>query len=202
MSRFWLLIKGWVVAGATATVCNFLATVVTASKRVGFLPETGWGQIIKETFNAAVSNDTTALKALFKVPEKVTMLVTPAEAVPGILCFLGMIIAGQLVYVVMKKIAPKLQFPTVLYITFIGIIVTCPNFLPFAPFVSKSVGKIGLLPLCTPILAYSGIAAGKDLDSFKKQGLAIVCVTLIALIGTFVGSAIIAHIVMKYTGVF
>ena len=51
------------------------------------------------------------------------------------------------------------------------------------------------------VMAYSGIAAGKDLDSFKKQGLSIILVTLIALIGTFVGSAIIAHIVMKYTGV-
>ena len=200
MSRFWLLIKGWLVAGVTALYCNFLATVVTASKKVGFLDSVGFGQIAKEVANTAVSNDHTALKALFKAPEKVS-LVTPAEAVPGILCFLAMIICGQLVYQAMKKIAPKIQAPAVLYITFIGILFTCPNLLPFASFVTKSVSKVGLLPLCTPILAYSGIAAGKDLDSFKKQGLSIILVTLIALIGTFVGSAIIAHIVMKYTGV-
>ena len=61
--------------------------------------------------------------------------------------------------------------------------------------------KIGLLPLCTPILAYAGISAGKDLDTFKKQGFAIVCTALIAFIGTYIGSAIIAQIVLRLSGV-
>ena len=48
----------------------------------------------------------------------------------------------------------------------------------------------------------TGIAAGKDLKTFKEQGIAIVLTTLIALVGTFVGSAVIAQLVMKWTGVF
>ena len=47
-----------------------------------------------------------------------------------------------------------------------------------------------------------GIAAGKDLKTFREQGAAIVLTTLVALVGTFVGSAIIAQLVMKWTGVF
>jgi|GEM_PF-2991064 len=200
MTRFWLLIKGWLVAGVTALYCNFLATVVTASKKVGFLDSVGFGQIAKEVANAAFTNDTSALKPLFKAPEKVS-LVTPAEAVPGMLCFLVMIVCGQILYMLMKKFAPKIKAPSILYIAVFGILFTFPNFLPCAGFVTKSVSKISLLPLCTPILAYSGIASGKDLDSFRKQGLTIVLVTLVALAGTFIGSAIIAQIVLKYSGV-
>lgn len=102
----------------------------------------------------------------------------------------------------MKAAAPRVKSPAVLYITFIGILVTWPGLLPCADFVNRSVGKIYLLPLCTPILAYSGIAAGKDLKTFREQGAAIVLTTLVALVGTFVGSAIIAQLVMKWTGVF
>ncbi|WP_462363496.1 DUF340 domain-containing protein [Pyramidobacter porci] len=129
-------------------------------------------------------------------------VVRPHEAAPGLLIFLGIIVLAQLIYQAMKKAAPRVRFPAVLYITFIGILVTWPGLLPCADFVNKSVGKIYLLPLCTPILAYSGVAAGKDLKTFREQGVAIVLTTLIALVGTFVGSAVIAQLVMKWTGVF
>ena len=58
-----------------------------------------------------------------------------------------------------------------------------------------------MLPLCTPILAYAGISAGKDLDTFKEQGIAIVCTAILAFIGTYIGSAIIAQIILKLTNV-
>ena len=129
-------------------------------------------------------------------------VVRPLEAAPGLLIFLGIIVLAQLIYQGMKAAAPRVKSPAVLYITFIGILVTWPGLLPCADFVNRSVGKIYLLPLCTPILAYSGIAAGKDLKTFREQGAAIVLTTLVALVGTFVGSAIIAQLVMKWTGVF
>ena len=56
------------------------------------------------------------------------------------------------------------------------------------------------MALCTPILAYAGIAIGKDLDDFKKQGVSIVIVSILTFIGTFVGSAVIAEVVLKVTG--
>lgn len=129
-------------------------------------------------------------------------VVTPLEAAPGLLIFLGMIVIAQLLYELMKRVLPSLKCPAVIYIIFIGIILTCPHLLPCADYVNTSVAKIGLLPMCTPILAYSGIATGKDLKTFKEQGIAIVLSTLFALAGTFICSAIIAHVVMKATGVF
>ena len=73
---------------------------------------------------------------------------------------------------------------------------------PFS-FILKAVSYthlVELMALCTPILAYAGIAIGKDLDEFKKQGVKIIIVSILTFIGTFVGSAVIAEVVLKATG--
>ena len=89
-------------------------------------------------------------------------------------------------------------------ILYVALITTILSF-PFCGWLQTTMltefGKIGLLPLCTPILAYAGISAGKDLDTFKKQGVAIVCTALLAFIGTYIFSAIIAEIVLRLTNV-
>ena len=68
-----------------------------------------------------------------------------------------------------------------------------PGCQPIADYAIEQIGKIGLLPLCTPILAYAGISIGKDVDTFKKQGFAIVVVAIFTFAGTFLGSTIIAR---------
>lgn len=125
--------------------------------------------------------------------------VTPAEAIPGLVLLIGITLAGLAIWTMIQKVSKK-NLPAIAYISLIAIIMTIPGF-PGAAFTTESIGKIGLLPLCTPILAYAGISLGKDLDTFKKQGPAIVVVSLFAFVGTFIGSAIIAQIVLKITGV-
>ena len=93
------------------------------------------------------------------------------------------------------------RFPAIAYISFIAIFMTIPGISPIAEYAIEQVGKIGLLPLCTPILAYAGISIGKDMDTFKEQGLAIVIVAIFTFAGTFLGSTIIAQIILKMTGV-
>ena len=125
--------------------------------------------------------------------------VTPLEAVPGMVLLLVITIVGQLIWEMINKVWSK-NLPAIAYISLIAIIVTIPGF-PGAEFTAASINKIGLLPLCTPILAYAGISLGKDLDTFKKQGPAIVAVSLFAFLGTYIGSAIIAQLILKLTGV-
>ena len=125
--------------------------------------------------------------------------VTPIEAIPGMILLLVITVLGQLVWEGINKISKK-NLPAIAYISLIAIIATIPGF-PGAEFTASSINKIGLLPLCTPILAYAGISLGKDLDTFKKQGAAIVAISLFAFLGTFSGSAIIAQIILKLTGV-
>ena len=115
--------------------------------------------------------------------------VTPLEAVPGLVLLLLCTLVGCIIYELINKVSPK-NLPAIAYISFIAILIAI-----------EQIGKIGLLPLCTPILAYAGISIGKDVDTFKKQGFAIVVVAIFTFAGTFLGSTIIAQIILKMTGV-
>ncbi|MBR2595866.1 MAG: hypothetical protein IKE06_06030 [Solobacterium sp.] len=126
--------------------------------------------------------------------------VTPLGALPGMLLLFFITIVGLIIWDLIGKMTGGKNLPAIAYISLIAIIMTIPG-VPGAEFVASSINKIGLLPLCTPILAYAGISIGKDLDTFKKQGVAIVLVSLFAFFGTYVGSAIIAQIILKVTGV-
>lgn len=127
-------------------------------------------------------------------------IIMPLEVLPGIAMMIIMVIIGCLAQQLLEGVF-KFHLPTIVYISMVSILASIPGFSPVAEYVVAEFNKIGLLPLCTPILAYAGISIGKDLDDFKKQGFAIVCVSLLTFIGTFVGSAIIAQIVMTATGV-
>ena len=124
--------------------------------------------------------------------------VTPIEALPGMVMLLVITIVGIAICDAISKVLPK-NLPAIAYISLVAIIVTIPG-VPGAEYMFASMNKIGLLPLCTPILAYAGISLGKDFDTFKSQGIAIVCVALLTFVGTYVGSAVIAEVVLKLTG--
>jgi len=128
--------------------------------------------------------------------------VLPWETIPGFLLFFLVMILAIMLTIYLKKHFPNHNFSTLGMVTLIGILLSLPGLSPVAGFVKASISKISLLPLCTPVLAYTGISAGKDLSTFRKQGLAIVVTTLVAFIGTYLGSAIIANITLKVMGVF
>lgn len=124
--------------------------------------------------------------------------VTPMEALPGMAMLLAITLIGVAISDGLDKVLPK-NLPAIAYISIVAIVVTIPG-VPGADYMFASMNKIGLLPLCTPILAYAGISLGKDFDTFKSQGIAIVCVALLTFVGTYVGSAVIAEVVLKLTG--
>ena len=123
--------------------------------------------------------------------------VTPLEAVPG-LCLLFLIaVIGLLIWDLTNGLFHGKNLPTICYSSFVAIICTVPGVFPFAGFVSEHIGKVGLLPLCTPILAYAGISLGKDMDTFRKQGVKIFALALFAFAGAYFGSATIAQVILK-----
>lgn len=121
--------------------------------------------------------------------------IDPIAAIPGMLILLTLVIVGY----VLAQVSP-IKLPSIAYISAIAIIASIPG-VPGAEQVIKHVSNVQFLALCTPILAYAGISIGKDLNSFKQQGLKIVVVALLAFVGTYIGSAVIAEIVLKLTGV-
>ena len=124
----------------------------------------------------------------------------PWEVFPALLYMFIIIVVSCIVHDLLAKVLP-FQVPVILYVALITTILSFPFTGWFASTMQTEFAKIGLLPLCTPILAYAGISAGKDLDTFKEQGVAIVCTAILAFIGTYIGSAVIAEIVLRLTNV-
>ncbi|MDO5096620.1 MAG: DUF340 domain-containing protein [Peptostreptococcaceae bacterium] len=120
--------------------------------------------------------------------------ISPLEALPGIL----ILVAISFIGVALAKIIP-IKIPSVAYIVTLATVMTIPGF-PFAEKISELTGKVNFLALTTPILAYAGIYTGKNLDGLKKTGWKIVIVALGVMLGTYIGSALIAHVILKMIG--
>ncbi|MCY6485670.1 DUF340 domain-containing protein [Clostridium aestuarii] len=116
------------------------------------------------------------------------------ESIPGMIILIAICITG----ILLSKFIPG-KIPSVAYIVLIGCILTFPNF-PFATAISAAVKKVSFLSLTTPILAYSGISIGKDLDTFSKIGWKIIILACFVFIGTYISSAVIAQFILKSLG--
>lgn len=116
------------------------------------------------------------------------------DAVPGMVILIAISLAG----IIAARVLPG-GIPAVAYITTLGCILTYPGF-PGSEIVNMYMKKVGFLALCTPILAYAGISIGKDMDAFKKTGWRIVVLACVIFIGTYLGSAIVAEVILKALG--
>ena len=125
--------------------------------------------------------------------------VTPGEAAPALVVMDILVIIAMFVQSLFERIPKWPKLPTALYLTLIDTYIGS-SISPVQDWIVTNISKVELMALCTPILAYAGIAIGKDLDEFKKQGVKIVIVSILTFIGTFVGSAVIAEVVLKATG--
>ncbi len=119
---------------------------------------------------------------------------TFVEALPGLLILIAIAMAG----IAMGKYLPG-GIPGVAYVVTLGCILTIPG-VPGADIINACMKKVGFVSLCTPILAYAGVAIGKDLDAFAKTGWRIVVLSCVIFIGTYLGSAIIAQGILKSLG--
>lgn len=117
------------------------------------------------------------------------------EAVPGMLILLGIAFAG----ITFSKIIP-LPIPSVVYITVIGVLLAMP-YSPTSEIIIKYVDKLQMLSLSAPVLAYAGISMGKDWAEFKKIGWRGILVSICVMVGTFVGSAVIAQFILMGQGI-
>lgn len=116
------------------------------------------------------------------------------EAIPGMVILIALAFIG----IWLGKVLPG-GIPGVAYVVTIACILTYPA-LPTAAPINEAVKKVGFLQLCTPLLAYAGIAICKDLDIFAKSSWRIVVVSCVVFIGTYIGSAAIAQAILKAIG--
>lgn len=119
---------------------------------------------------------------------------SPLANIPGVLILLIISLIG----LILAELVPAVHVS--IWITLIGVLLAMPYNTITGPIVAEQVGKIGLLPLATPILAYAGVSIGKDWVEFKKIGWRGIIVAFLVMVGTYVGSAIIAQIILKAQG--
>lgn len=119
----------------------------------------------------------------------------PLSALPGMAILIGICLAGF----ILKEIIP-LNFPSIAYISVIGVVVSMPWF-PGSDKVVEWTTQVQLLALTTPILAYAGIAIGRSWSDFVKLGWRTLIVASLVMIGTFLGSAVIAEIILRFQGI-
>lgn len=115
-------------------------------------------------------------------------------SLPGMLILIGISIGG----IILAKVIPG-RIPAVAYIVTLACVLSCPG-VPGSELIAKYTSKVGFINLTTPILAYVGISIGKDLDTFKKSSWRIILLSCFIFIGTYLGSAIIAQIILKMLG--
>ena len=104
-----------------------------------------------------------------------------------------------LVGVWMERYLP-LNISSIIYISIIGIVLAFPG-MPTSEALLYYVSQVELISIVTVFLAYVGIGMGKSWDEFKALGPKAVIITILVIASTYLGSAIVAHIILVLTGV-
>lgn len=120
--------------------------------------------------------------------------IMPLKALPGMIILIIIALLGF----ILAKVIP-LNIPSVIYISIIGVVVSLP-FLPWTNQLVEWTEEVQLVTVGTPILAYAGISIGRSWTDFKKLGWRTLVVVIVVLLGTFVGSALIAEIILRMQG--
>lgn len=121
--------------------------------------------------------------------------ILPFEALPGIaalvlICLIGFVIQAAL---------PS-KIPVIVYISILSVVLAIPGMPGSEQFV-KWTDQVNPLAITTPVLAYAGIAIGRSWTDFTKLGWKTIVVGMCVLLGTFLGSAIIAEIILRAQGI-
>ncbi|MEQ5829276.1 MULTISPECIES: hypothetical protein [Sulfitobacter] len=112
----------------------------------------------------------------------------PLGAAIGILLLVAISLVGLLI----ARFVP-LRLPAVAWISLLAILVCLPG-MPTADFVLRWTNDVNFIALGTPCVAYAGLAiAEHEVAIAKRSGWKILIVALLVMIGTFLGSAIIAQ---------
>ncbi len=122
--------------------------------------------------------------------------VMPLDALPGILVLAGISLIGLIIH----KAIPYKKVPSIAYIGILAFIVTIPG-MPMQEQIVDWTGKVNLLAIATPILGYAGISIGRSWTDFKKLGWKTIVIGMCVLLGTYLGSAIVAEIILRFQGI-
>ena len=100
----------------------------------------------------------------------------------------------------LSKLPGLEKFPVILWVSIVAAVASSPIF-PYHKELVAITDQVSLLAVCTPVLAYAGLAIGKDLALFKNISWRIIPVSLAVFSGTFIFAALIAQVTLHWEGV-
>lgn len=113
------------------------------------------------------------------------------QALPGMLILYAMVMIG----LVIGRLSP-FYLPSVAWVSLVSIAMTLP-FFPGSGWIGERLSHVDFLAVVTPVLAYAGLAlTSREFTMFRQTGWKLVIVSLLVFTGTFVGSAVIAHLML------
>lgn len=121
---------------------------------------------------------------------------TFSETIGGVLILVAIGYLGVTISAFMKK---YIKLPTMFYVSLLGILAACP-ISPVASVVIEQNNNIAFLAPCLVMTSFAGISLGKDIKSFLKMGWKMIIITVFVIAGTYLGSVMVAHFVLKFMG--
>ncbi|OTQ72641.1 MULTISPECIES: hypothetical protein [unclassified Gilliamella] len=112
----------------------------------------------------------------------------------------AMLVIISIIGLLISKLPGFNKLPVILWVSVVAAIMSAPIF-PYHQEIVAITDQVSLLAVCTPILAYAGLAIGKDLALFKNISWRIIPVSLAVFSGTFIFAAIIAQVTLHWEGV-
>lgn len=122
--------------------------------------------------------------------------VMPMDAIPGVLVLLLMSLAGLIIH----KLIGYEKLPSIAYIGVLAFILTIPG-MPGQVKIVQWTAEVNLLAITTPILAYAGISIGRSWTDFRKLGWKPIVVGIFVILGTYLGSAVVAELILRFQGI-
>lgn len=116
---------------------------------------------------------------------------TFGNSLPGIVVLSAITLAGYF----LSYVVPLKKISSVLWISIIAILLASP-ISPVSDFVIKSVERVNINAIITPILAYAGVIIGKDWGAFKSVGIKGIIVAIFVIVGTFLISSLLGDFFM------
>jgi hypothetical protein len=98
-----------------------------------------------------------------------------------------------------KFMSRFIKLPSMMYVSLLGLLLASP-ISPIKETIVNLTSYAAFLAPSTALGAFAGISLGKDIKSFAKMGWKLVFLTILIVAGTFIGSALVAHVVLKITG--
>ncbi|MBK1697371.1 hypothetical protein [Rhodovibrio salinarum] len=125
--------------------------------------------------------------------------VGPGNPIVGGLIGIAILYAIVMAGLALAKWVP-FYLPSVAWISIVGIVITLPG-VPGQEWIVAQTGNVNFLILATPCLAYAGLAiAREEIEIAKTSGWRIALVAVFVLAGTYLGSALIADLVLSLQG--